>query len=96
MASIPWRPNYNDGPLDHRPPDLARYVRRLRREQPEKYELDSDNDDMLLEDLDDLAAGSELGARLRQHVVAWLDAQPDWIREPGLLRLLVTEPRGRA
>ena len=93
---MPWRPNYDDGPLDHLPPDLARYVRRLRREQPEHYGLDTDSDDMILEDLDELATESELGARLRQHVVAWLEAQPDWIREPGLLRLLATEPRGRA
>ena len=50
------------------PPDLASYVERLRREQPEKYTLGEDWDDPVLEDLDKLAAESELGARLRQHL----------------------------
>jgi hypothetical protein len=53
---------------DSLPPDLAHYVARLRREQPEKYGLDPNSDDAILEDLDKLAAESELGARLRQHL----------------------------
>ena len=53
---------------DSLPPDLALFVQHLWREHPEKYALGEDWDDPVLEDLDELATESELGARLRQHL----------------------------
>jgi len=75
--------------LDGLPPDLASYVERLRREQPEKYGLDPDSDDMVLEDLDKLAAESELGARLRQHLED-REAREEAEAKEDLVRLLAT------
>jgi hypothetical protein len=84
--------------LDGLPPDLASYVERLRREQPEKYGLDPDSDDMVLEDLDKLAAESELGARLRQHleeVEAREEAEADEALDQ-LFFLALEKPEGNA
>lgn len=77
MAS---KPKLYDHLLDDLPPDLALFVRHLRREFPEKYALGEDWDDPVLEDLDKLATESEPGARLRQHLdemIARQEAEAD-------------------
>jgi hypothetical protein len=95
MASKP-----RDFLADDLPSDLACFVRRLRREQPEKYALGDDWDDPVLDDLDEIAAGSELGARLRDYIrylEARADAEDDEEEDRWFAAMLLLEnPRGNA
>jgi hypothetical protein len=86
--------------FDSLPLELAAYVERLRREQPEKYGLDPNSDDAILEDLDKLAAESGFGARLCQHLddmIAREEAEADEEMDRFLTTMwLLEKPMGNA